>query len=258
MIPTDRPVHGKDLDTVRQQLGLLTSDACWLFGLSMTRWMQTVRQAPDLPVKDPTLALLVRFLDAHPESCPLPKFPGVPEMFELVNSAQETGQKKFAVLMGSEGTSTYRWMSGGSRQSPGVLRLMFCLKQALLARTPEKRTELLEAWGKTVAAEGVSRGEADVFTSGKWNLKGVDEVREKIKSNQPENERLLRKKGLALKAPERQAAKELLVEMELQALRSTVTEALMTAVLEEKKVDGKVLPSEPGTEPAPRRRRTNV
>ena len=66
MIPTDRPVLGRDLETVRQGFGLATQDIIWVLGMSITRWMQIVRQAPDAPVKDPALALLVRFLAQHP------------------------------------------------------------------------------------------------------------------------------------------------------------------------------------------------
>jgi hypothetical protein len=67
MIPSNRPVLGRDLDAVRQEFGLLTNDIIWVLSMSITRWMQVVRQAPDEPVKDPTLALLVRFLAQHPD-----------------------------------------------------------------------------------------------------------------------------------------------------------------------------------------------
>mgnify|MGYP006870084542 CR=1 FL=1 len=67
MIPTNRPVLGRDLDEIKQEFGLSTADACYLFGLSITKWTHVVRQAPDAPVKDPTLALVVRLLDANPD-----------------------------------------------------------------------------------------------------------------------------------------------------------------------------------------------
>ena len=269
MIPTTRPVLGKDLDTVRQQLGLLTADACWLFGLSMTRWMQICRQAPELPVRDPTLALLVRFLDQHPETCPIPRFPSVEETMALVDSAQKTSDQRFSVLLGSEKTAAYRWKRGASRQSPGVLRLMLCLKQALLAREPGTRAELIEDWGKAVAAEGVAREVSDVFTSGNWTKpksedKTVKEHKAELKAErqrlieaQPESTRLLRKKGLASKASERQAAKELLLERERLKLAAAEKEAVMKTVIDEKSGDKKTA-SEPGIEPPPRRARTIV
>jgi hypothetical protein len=206
MIPDTRPVLGKDLDTVRQQYGLLTSDACWLFGLSITRWMMVVRQAADLPVKDPTLALLVRFLDQHPELSVIPKFPSVAEMYEMVNSIQETDQKRFSVLFGSEASATYRWLKAGSRQSPAVNRLMHYLRVGMLSRQPEKRADMLEAWRVTVAKEAQARGVPDVFKSGQWNPKGVAEASAKAAAEVPDIAKPMRKKGMAVKAAAKKAA----------------------------------------------------
>lgn len=200
MISDSRPILGKDLDTIRKQYGLLTSDACWLFGLSITRWMQIVRQAADLPVKDPTLALLVRFLDQNPELSLIPKFPRAAEMYEMVNSVQETDQKRFSVLFGSESSATYRWLKAGSRQSPAVNRLMHYMKSALLARQPEKRADLLEKWRKTVAKEAQARGVPDVFKSGHWNPKGVEEASKLIAAAIPAENKPSPKKGVAKKS----------------------------------------------------------
>lgn len=168
MIPTNRPVIGRDLDAVRQSFGLLTADACWLFGISITRWMQIVRQNPEAPVKDPSLALLVRFLDQHPELSIIPKFPGPHEMFNLVNSVVQTDKKRFSVIFGSEGSAAYRWLGANSRQSPAVNRLMLYMKAALLSRPPEERVELMEKWRDTVEAEATSRGAQDVFKTCRW------------------------------------------------------------------------------------------
>ena len=168
MIPTNRPVAGKDLDAVRQALGLLTADACWLFGLSITRWTQIVRQAPDEPLTDPSLALLVRLLGDHPELSIIPQFPTPAEMYDLVNSIQATDKKRFSVLTGSDASAIYRWLNTGSRQSPAVSRLLFYLKQALLQATPAKRAEVIEEWSKTVELEAGARGSQDIFRTFKW------------------------------------------------------------------------------------------
>jgi hypothetical protein len=171
MIPTNRPVLGKDLDAIAQQFGMLVSDACWLFGMSITKWMQVVRKAPEVPLRDPTLALLVRFLDAHPELNVIPQFPSAAEMFALVNKVQEVDQKRFSVMFGSEASATYRWLKPGSRMSPAVGRLMYYMKMAMLAASPEKRSQMLESWRETVQLEGTARGVADIFKSGAWRAK---------------------------------------------------------------------------------------
>lgn len=171
MIPSNRPVVGKDLETVAQQFGMLVSDACWLFGISITKWTQIVRQAPDIPLTDPTLALLVRFLASHPELNVIPKFPGAAEMFAEVNKVQAVDQKRFAILFGSEASATYRWLRPGSRMSPAVARLMHYMRMALLALPPERRVSEMEAWRLTVEQEGRARGVEDIFRSGAWRPK---------------------------------------------------------------------------------------
>ncbi|MEJ6002604.1 hypothetical protein [Paucibacter soli] len=172
MIPTDRPVVGKDLDSIRIMHGMLTADACWLFGMSITKWMHVVRQAPNEPLRDPTLALLIRFLDQHPEMSVIPKFPEAPEMFDLINKIQDVDQKRFSVLFGSESSATYRWLkSPGSRVSPAVGRLMHYLKMSLLANPPERRGVMLEEWRQTVQTEATARGVNDIFKSGSWKPK---------------------------------------------------------------------------------------
>ncbi|WP_041930342.1 hypothetical protein [Methylibium petroleiphilum] len=209
MIPKNRPVLGKDLDAVRTQYGLLVSDACWLFGLSITRWMQIVKRAGDEPVSDPTLALLVRFLADHPELSVIPKFPTVPEMYEMVNGVTPTDQKRFSVLLGSEASATYRWLRvPGSRQSPAVNRLMHYLKVAMLSQRPNERGQLLEDWKETVDKEAKARGVVDVFKTGGWNpnkkakAKKEEEASEAVEGG----EAAAVKKPRARKAPAKTAA----------------------------------------------------
>lgn len=170
MIPTDRPVLGRDLETVRQGFGLATQDIIWVLGMSITRWMQIVRQAPDTPVKDPALALLVRFLAQHPELAVVPKVPTASEVFSLMNEATDVELKRFATYFGAEASASYRWMRPDARPASVVVRLMHFMKTALLMRDTAGRTHLLEGWRQTVASEASSRGVPDVFQSGRWSV----------------------------------------------------------------------------------------
>jgi hypothetical protein len=211
MIPSDRPVVGRDLDTIRQQHSLLTADACWLFGISITKWTQVVRQAPDVPVADPTLALLVRFLDEHPELAVIPKFPSPDEMMTLVNDAQETDKRRFSVLFGSQFSAAYRWSGEqAGRPSGTVSRLMHWMQLELLRRQPAERSRLLEEWSKTVAQEGITRGVPDVFTTGSWNPAGATEISEEISGGAKGAEPTLRKARVAVKGvgPSQRRAKK--------------------------------------------------
>lgn len=169
MIPDNRPVLGKDLDTIRQEFGMLTSDACWVFGLPITKWMNIVRKEPDRPINDPTLALLIRFLDQHPELNLIPKFPEASEMFDLITEIQEVDQKRFSLMFGSEASAAYRWLREDEpRMSPAVGRLMYYVRMALMAAAPVKRVDLLEKWRRTVLQEGRARGVDDVFKACTW------------------------------------------------------------------------------------------
>lgn len=167
-IPSNRPVLGKDLDEIKQGFGLSTADACWLFGLSITKWTQVARQEKNEPVKDPTLALLCRFLDQHPELSVMPKLPDADEMYTILNKVAPTDQKRFSVLLGSEASAGYRWLKHGSRQSPTLLRLMYYMKMALQSRTRGDSLDLLHRWAQTVEDEGLARGVENVFKTGRW------------------------------------------------------------------------------------------
>ena len=174
MIPSNRPVLGRDLDAVRQEFGLLTNDIIWVLSMSITRWMQVVRQAPDEPVKDPTLALLVRFLAQHPELAVIPKQPTASEMFALMNEIADVEPKRFATYFGAESSAAYRWMRPDARPSSSVTRLMHFLKTALLMQDAAGRTQLLEDWRKTVEQEARNRGVDDVFKTGRWTTPILD------------------------------------------------------------------------------------
>jgi hypothetical protein len=197
-IPEDRPVFGGDLDMVRQHLGLLVGEACYLFSLSMTRWMHIVRQEPELPVKDSSLALLVRLYDQHPELCPIPKSPVPEELFELLSGVRgDLGQREFGALLGAEGTAAYRWLKRGSPPSPYVERLMTGLKRLMLSVPEHRRPEILEEWVRCVSAEGLARGtEKSPMVTGRWNNSGVLEMREALVQKGAGGVKL-KKKGLA-------------------------------------------------------------
>lgn len=173
IIPSNRAVVGRDLEEIQQQFGLSAADACFLFGISITKWTQLVRSSPDGVIKDPSLALLVRFLAEHPELSVIPKMPTAIEMYALINNIAETEQKRFAILFGAEASAGYRWRTERSRQGAGLQRLMYYMKMAILSRTTGERLELLENWSKTVSREAEARGVSDVFKTGQWRNKEI-------------------------------------------------------------------------------------
>lgn len=168
MIPSNRPVAGKDLVAIKEQFGLSTADAAWLFGISITRWSEIANKGYEQHVTDPTLALLVRLLDQHPELPVVPKAPSAAEMFAMVNQIVPADQKRFSILMGSEASASYRWLKKGGRQPAVLQRLFYFLSLCILSRTEGDRIRLMDGWATTVADEAKARGVADVFQVGRW------------------------------------------------------------------------------------------
>jgi hypothetical protein len=181
-IPADRPVCGQDLDDVRKMLGLSVADACYLYGLSPTKWSQMVsgiQAIPEInykgstaqtPVTDPTLALLVRCLAANPELPVIPQMPSPAEMSAMIsNVTGNPTQRYFAVALGNESTSAYRWSRIGQQPPATAQRLLYALKLALVKRDDADKKAFMANWEKIVRTEAAARDAAgDVFETGKW------------------------------------------------------------------------------------------
>lgn len=203
MIPIDKPIIGAHLEEVRLQRGYSIMDALFVFGLSSVKWSAIARGAgKEKPVK-PSLALLVRVLDAFPEIEFLPKMPTTEEIDQLLRSLdKEINNRKLAILAGKEATGGYRWLTLGKRQVPVNDRLFLCLKMMLEGKTDpagnsestreggsgraeEQRkiaAERLTQYKKIVQAEGAARGSADVFKSGSWT---ADQDRKPRRTSKP-------------------------------------------------------------------------
>lgn len=207
MIPKNRAVIGRDLDDIKRQFGLSTANACFLFGLSITKWTEVVNKAADKPVSDPTLALLVRLLDEHPWLNIIPKMPECQEMYDLIKeSVANLDQKRFSILMGSEATAAYRWLKVGAKQPSVMARLMLFLKMAIMRQPPESRSELMSNWAATVETEGAARGVPNIFKVGRWTPPQQKAANDDTISDAPKRTSRARRASQA--APETSATKK--------------------------------------------------
>ena len=189
-----RPILGQDLDELREELGLSTMDACWLYGMSMTKWSKVINKEGRKPVPNTSLALLVRALRAHPQACPVPRMVGANEVFEQVKSVERMAagghkplvidKKRLAIMFGCEASSGYRWITIGSKISPVLARLFTVFKErhceALIkARSDAARgrknksfdtadNAMLNEWDRMVLSEAEVRGIVHIFSIGRW------------------------------------------------------------------------------------------
>lgn len=171
-IPISRPVVGSDLDDVRKMMGISASDACWVFGLSMTKWTELVRKQPDQPLTNPSLALLVRSYDRYPHLCPLPKLPDAEEFSAYVNEIMPIDNKHLSIMMGNEASSAYRWLTQESNTSPVFKRLAHVfmeLGRSEKFRSKSSRRRLIYEWESMVDAEAKARGRDDIWKRGRWS-----------------------------------------------------------------------------------------
>lgn len=175
MIPSNRPVIGADLLDLRERLQLKSQDIAWLLGLSMTKWMMIVNKDRNQPVKDPTLALVVRVLDEFPELNPIPRAPSAAEIMSLADaeipkSSDEQEfpltKKKLSILFGAEASSGYRWLETDSGISP-VLGRLFSLFQRGNSMAGS-RAAFNQRWVDRVETEARARGISEIFRWGRW------------------------------------------------------------------------------------------
>jgi hypothetical protein len=183
MIPNTRPVIGDDLVTLRDRLGLGSGDACWFYATSMTKWAKMTGNARSdaspipgskLPVPDPTLALMVRVLDANITASALPPPAPTPsDLFAMINEIRETTRKAFVVMFGAEASSGYRWVVAGRKIGPSLERLFTVFTTLFNEAKAESRARaelFLQDWDQMVLLEGKRRGIEDVFKAGRWTV----------------------------------------------------------------------------------------
>lgn len=179
-IKTNVPVIGEDINALRDVLGLSTGDACWLYGISMTRWMEMTsnRLGHKDPVPNPTLALMVRALSSRPDISPIPVAPSAEEILGMINELGETVDKKrLAIMFGCEGSSGYRWITMRGKISPVLERLFLVFRMLLksaLAKSAGQAIKFLDEWDEMVEDEARHRGISDIFSVGKWNVNEAD------------------------------------------------------------------------------------
>lgn len=160
MISQERPVIGKDLETIRELLGVDLIDACYLFGLSMQQWSTVTGKEGDMPVKNASLAIMVRYYDKYPHRAPIPQY-ATPE--DLVEAGLD--KSLLGPIVGREVSAGQRWLNDRSSTTPPVDRLLNHLINEAL---PDGA---IEEWKQMIVSEGRLRGNPDILKNGRWKVK---------------------------------------------------------------------------------------
>jgi len=156
---SNRRITYADADHLRALLGLSAVDNLWLTAGVSRGWRMDDNKFRRRPVQDPTVAMLVRHLSAHPEACFVPRLPGVRAAWEKVREAGGTAREgwdeaRFAILLGCSPTAARVWLHGGGEAS----RLVGNLAALLSAAITHRGAEGLDGFARTVEAEALSRG----------------------------------------------------------------------------------------------------
>lgn len=170
MIPKNRPIQGGDLEILRQKLGLTVEDMSWMLGIAMPSWSRIVKKGRDLPLRDGTIALIVRYLDRHYEQSFIPVFSDPEEIMALIDSnpallADLDGSmplKKIGILVGRESSAGHRWKHSGRGISPAIARACLLIKQLAV----EKGS--IKDWVEIINDESQARGVENIWRHGKW------------------------------------------------------------------------------------------
>jgi hypothetical protein len=176
-IPASRPVIGEDLKNLREKLGLSVSEMCLVFSININQWSfyvstkinpETGRMYCLDSIKDPALAVFMRFLDSNPRHCLLPPQRTVHHLLALLSSAGIFLTKKdLGLNLGREESSGYRWTELAGR-TPQLLGRIIQTLEAAGAEGPDAIARAWGSWCALVGREAKARGVDDLQTSGRW------------------------------------------------------------------------------------------
>ncbi|MFL9611002.1 hypothetical protein ACKF11_13025 [Methylobacillus sp. Pita2] len=180
MIPYDRAFIGRDLDDFRQKFGYTVDDMCFVCGTTRNRYFTMATKEKDLPIRDASIALMCRLIDANEKLMFIPKFKSPQELLaRLRNEGHTITLRDFSVLMGNNSTSANRWTTGRKRASPSVYRLAHTVYSLIDEVGVAKAMQTVR---DLVLVESLNRGARDIFKDGRWVNPVIEAKRVKSKA----------------------------------------------------------------------------
>jgi len=169
-LPTNRPVTGSDVAAFREWFGLSVDECRVILGIPTSSWYKITMEGADHALKDPAIALLIRYYASHPEEVPLLPTASVEDVEEIL---QDIPMCYWGMLLGRESASGHRWVSKHHHFKPITARLAYYLVQ-----NARKDPDSLQHWKENlVNVEANARGIENIWGSGSWNPKRISKTR---------------------------------------------------------------------------------
>ena len=187
-ISNRRMVHA-DILLIMQRYELSRRDISFVLGKTAQQWTPWLRDAPQKPIENPTLSLLVWALLTYPKYSYIPQFVPPKKAYEWFQEAAKDKQHRrsisnprhsvgrpagrnrlptlqsFGLLLGSNPTSGRRWMKSTFAPQAEVQRLIHFLAQVCQHEGPPG----LQKWYERVIAESRWRGIDDLWEKKRWS-----------------------------------------------------------------------------------------
>ena len=163
-LPSSRAVTGTDVASFREWFGLSVDECRVILGIPTSSWYKITMDEAEQPLKDPAIALLIRYYARHPDEVP---FLPTAEVQEIEEILQDIPMCYWGILLGRESASGHRWTSKHHHFKPVTARLAYYLVQ-----NARKDPNYLQHWKEDlVNVEATARGVENIWSSGSWNPK---------------------------------------------------------------------------------------
>lgn len=182
MLTANDLVTGADLKDLQELLGIALVDLLWLTGINSisfpsNKW-KFKREAGQVPIPQPSLCILTRYLYKYDNENFLPELPDYHQIFQLIEPLYPYGKissENTGPLWGRTRTSSVQWVHGHAEPSPSVNHLFLLLKRSI----EKEGREGLMKYLKIVEEESQQRGIGSIYELLRTNTWHTNKFRKK-------------------------------------------------------------------------------
>ncbi|HYW76990.1 MAG TPA: hypothetical protein VFA48_10230 [Gammaproteobacteria bacterium] len=152
---TDEATTGADVLDFIDAHGLKRLDACWLLGITPWRFGETIVKREQMPLRNASMAILLRLFEQWPEHNPLPTYPKPRAVYDRVQKLDPGVSKRvFGMALGCHPSWASARLDQADYSSPVIDRLLWLLEQRLdAAATAEQGRQAIHEWLDTAISE---------------------------------------------------------------------------------------------------------